>query len=198
MTREQGWNHNVHYHEVILRSIPSPCHRALDVGCGHGLLARKLAERCDEVVAIDIDRASLSIARSAGANQAHIDHIEADVMTHPFSEGSFDCITTVATLHHLPLADALIRLCGLLKPGGVLVVIGPYRLNTLADYVAAAAAVPASRALRILHGYTEVSAPLASPRTTLREIRTVSQYLLPGSVLKRRLLFRYSLIWRKP
>jgi hypothetical protein len=34
-----GWNHNVHYHDVVLNSIPPSCTRALDIGCGRGDLA---------------------------------------------------------------------------------------------------------------------------------------------------------------
>ncbi len=40
------WNHNVHYQLVILRAVPAGCDRALEVGCGDGLLAGRLAERC--------------------------------------------------------------------------------------------------------------------------------------------------------
>jgi hypothetical protein len=39
-------NHNVHYQPVILRAVPPDCGAALEVGCGDGLLARRLAERC--------------------------------------------------------------------------------------------------------------------------------------------------------
>ena len=42
------WNHNVHYLPVILAAVPPGCGAALDVGCGDGLLARRLAARCRE------------------------------------------------------------------------------------------------------------------------------------------------------
>jgi ubiquinone/menaquinone biosynthesis C-methylase UbiE len=197
METRDGWNHNVHYHDFILRSLPGRCGKALDVGCGDGLLARKLAERCDEVVAVDVDHDSLVSAREGVRVQSRIEYVEADVMACPFAEESFDCITAVATLHHLPLEAGLIRFRRLLKPGGVLVVVGLYRLSTVADYAFAATALPVSRALRVLRGYGEVAAPLAQPRATLREIRAASEALLSGSVLRRRLLFRYTLVWRK-
>jgi hypothetical protein len=45
----EQWNHNVHYHRVIMEAIPPGCDRALDVGCGAGALTyrdvRRLAGR---------------------------------------------------------------------------------------------------------------------------------------------------------
>ena len=55
------WNHNTHYHYLVLRAIPPSCRAALDVGCGRGDLAQKMARRCEEVIGIDEEpRASLS------------------------------------------------------------------------------------------------------------------------------------------
>ena len=39
---------------VILGAVPAGCGAALEVGCGDGLLARRLAERCAEVTGIDL------------------------------------------------------------------------------------------------------------------------------------------------
>jgi hypothetical protein len=52
MARVGYWNHNVHYQPVILGAVPPGCGAALEVGCGDGLLASRLAERCAEVTAI--------------------------------------------------------------------------------------------------------------------------------------------------
>src|SRR5580704_11874271 len=52
MARAGYWNHNVHYQPVILRAVPPGCGAALEVGCGDGLLASRLVERCAEVTAI--------------------------------------------------------------------------------------------------------------------------------------------------
>ena len=64
--------------------------------------------------------------------------------------------------------------------------------------VLAAAAFPTSWILRFLRGYADVGAPVQNPTETLREIRAACQELLPGAVIRRHLLFRYSLLWRKP
>ena len=192
------WNHNIHYHDLVLRSVPPGSRRALDVGCGTGLLARRLAEHCEEVVAIDADNSAVSRARTASLTNSGITFIEGDVMTHPFLNDSFDFITVVATLHHLPLGPAINRFQNLLRVGGVLVVVGLYRPHTLEDYVWAAAAFPMSWMLRRVHQYANVAAPVQEPAETLHEIRRTCDLLLPGSHFRRLLLFRYSLTWRKP
>lgn len=192
-----AWNHNIHYHGVVLRSISSNCGRALDVGCGQGLLARQLAQNCREVVAIDLDRDTVKQAQAA-RGETGIIFVEGDVMTHPFPGESFDLITAVATLHHLPLGPALTRFRGLLRSGGILVVVGLYRANRFQDYALAAAAFPTSWILRRLRRFEEVGAPVQEPRETLPEIRAACEALLPGALFRRHLLFRYSFVWHKP
>ncbi len=49
MARVDYWNHDVHYQPVILNAVPPGCGPALEVGCGDGMLACRLAERCAEV-----------------------------------------------------------------------------------------------------------------------------------------------------
>ena len=56
MARVGYWNHNVQYQPVILGAVPPGCGSALEVGCGDGMLAGRLAERCAEVTGIDRDR----------------------------------------------------------------------------------------------------------------------------------------------
>ena len=192
------WNHNIHYHDEVLRSVPPGCGRALDVGCGEGLLTRRLAACCGHVTGIDVDSGVLARARGATAPELGIDFIEGDLLTHPFPDDSFDFITAVAALHHLPLRAALARFRRLLRPGGVLTVIGLFRVQSVEDYIRSAIAFPASWILRCLRTHAEVTAPVQDPRETLAEIRTACDAILPGAVLQRRLLFRYSLIWRKP
>jgi SAM-dependent methyltransferase len=119
------------------------------------------------------------------------------VMTYPFPDESFDLVALVATIHHLQLRPALIRLRKLLKPGGVLAIVGLYRGETLTDSAVAAVAFPVSWIFRLVRGYADVGAPVQEPRETLAEIRRECDLLLPGATLRRRLLFRYSLIWRK-
>lgn len=56
------WNHNSHYHSYLLCQIPKRVYRTLDVGCGLGLFAWKLAERSEIVDAMDVNSAVLAEA----------------------------------------------------------------------------------------------------------------------------------------
>ena len=47
--QDRRWNHNVHYYRLVLAAVPPGCERALDVGCGEGMLARQLAGRVRHV-----------------------------------------------------------------------------------------------------------------------------------------------------
>ena len=128
------WDHNIHYHEFLLRHIPEGAQTALDVGCGAGLFATRLAERVPEVVAIDRDAESIRQARAASP-ETGVEFVEADLMNADFTLGSFDFVSCLSALHHLPLQPALERLSSLLAPSGTLAVLGLYRLASPFDYV---------------------------------------------------------------
>ena len=198
MKHRAPWNRNIHYHDAVLEVVPQGCRLALDVGCGQGFLSRRLAQHCEQVFAIDHDTDVLARAVASTPSMARITYMQGDVMTYPLPEGSFDLVTAVAALHHLPLRPALVRFKSLLKRGGVLAVVGLYRNKTPRDYALSAAAIPVSAFLRLRYGLTHVAAPLQDPVETLSEIRSACEELLPGSRIRQRLLFRYSLIWQKP
>jgi SAM-dependent methyltransferase len=192
-----GWNHDIRYHGFVLDATPRPCANALEVGCGGGLLARELAARCDNVVGIDLDAEVVRVTARAARHLGKVTFVTGDVMSYPLPESGFDLIAAVATLHHLPLEAALKRLRTLLAPGGVLVVVGLYREETVADMVFAAAGWVTSQGMRRFRRLVEVDAPMKAPTEALAEIRTTAHRILPGSLLRRRLLFRYTMVWRK-
>src|SRR5258708_5933233 len=64
--------------------------------------------------------------RIARASSAHLPNIEfqiADVMSYDLPPETFDCITSLATLHHLPLREIFLKLKAALKPGGLLLIL---------------------------------------------------------------------------
>lgn len=192
------WNHNLHYHSVVLNALPERCRRALDVGCGEGTLTRQLRFEVPEVVGIDLDVASVELARERdGAGD--IQYLVGDFLTHPLERESFDAVVSVAALHHMDAVAALTRMRELLRPGGVLVVIGLARSRFPADLPLDTAAVVMSRLYRLRRRYWEHPSPTLWPRPlTYAEMRNLTGALLPGSRFHRHLLHRYSVTWSKP
>jgi SAM-dependent methyltransferase len=191
------WNHNIHYHPLILAGVPAGCERALDVGCGEGTLSRELRGRVRRVTGIDLDAASIEAARAAGAEG--IEYVHGDFLRHPFEQESFDFIASVATLHHIDMAVALERMRALLRPGGRLALIGLARSQHPADLPRDVAAVVWHRLLRWRRGYWEHPSPtLWPPPETFASARRIAERALPGVVYRRHLLWRYSLRWTKP
>src|SRR5262252_255796 len=120
---EGGWTQNNHYHRLLLRYVPANCSHVLEIGCGTGAFSRHLAARAKKVTAIDL---SPEMIRVAGSRSAHLENIVyrcADLMSCDLAPAEFDCIITIATLHHLPLKPAILKLKQALKPGGVLIVL---------------------------------------------------------------------------
>lgn len=184
---------NIDDHEgVLLRALPPRCTRALDVGCGHAQFARALTTRVLHVDAID--RVDLGVPAAARLRFVH-----ADFMAHAFEPESYDFISAIASLHHLPFADALAKMRSLLRPGGVLGVIGLFRDATLLDFGWSAVAWPIAQWRRLgSRPAAPVPPPLQPPTMTLAEIREGAERILPGVRFDRRLLWRYILLWKKP
>ncbi|MEU3523664.1 class I SAM-dependent methyltransferase [Streptomyces sp. NPDC038707] len=198
------WDHNAHYHPWLLRQLPRRFPAALDVGCGSGELARLLARRAREVHAVDSDAEILARARESTPAAAPVAYRLADA-ARELPAGPYDVITCVAVLHHLPLAETLARLRDRLAPGGTLVVIGCARASGPLDHALGLVAVP----LNALTGWAKnhgrpaprppsMTAPVRDPRETYAEISRTARHLLPGARLRRRLYWRYTLVWRAP
>ncbi|MEH3153887.1 MAG: class I SAM-dependent methyltransferase [Gordonia paraffinivorans] len=191
------WNHNIHYHRVVLDAVPEGARTALDVGTGNGLLARDLAAIVPSITGLDVDLATLASARDGSAA---VEWVHGDVMTHPFTPGSFDVVASVATLHHLgdPL-PALKRFADLTARGGVVVVVGLARTSTVSDVAIHLVGAVQHRVLSARHGFWEHTAPMLwPPPHTYREMREAAREALPGCRWRRLPMWRYVIAWRKP
>jgi ubiquinone/menaquinone biosynthesis C-methylase UbiE len=91
-------------------ALPAPPARVLEVGCGSGAVALALDGAGYDMTAIDPRAPEGPIFRQVGLEDFSDD------------EG-FDAVVASVSLHHLErLDDAIDRIAGLLRPGGVLVV----------------------------------------------------------------------------
>lgn len=108
--------------------------RALDLGTGSGLLARKLADRADDVLGLDVSQVAVGQAQTRYADVPNLHFAQGDVLELPDSlDGQFDLVVLADTLYYLPgpLDDALLnrlatRIARLLSPGGLCLLANHY------------------------------------------------------------------------
>ncbi|AZQ37263.1 class I SAM-dependent methyltransferase [Streptomyces cyaneochromogenes] len=193
------WNHNVHYHRVVLAAVPDGCRAALDVGCGDGLLARKLATKAASVTGVD--RSPEMIRQARAQTRGNITFLEADYLDGAtLPEGKYDFISAVAVVHHARFEDAVGALVRLLAPGGRLVIVGMAYNKTALDWVISGCGVPPSMLTRWLRGGKRGPAAMPVQDSAMHwgEARRAARSLLPGCRFRRRLLWRYTLEWDAP
>ena len=93
----------------------------LDVGCGGGILSESLANRGANVTGIDLGQAPLSVAR-LHLKESNLNVDYQCISAEDFAEqqpGTFDVITCMEMLEHVPDPASVITACArLVKPGG--------------------------------------------------------------------------------
>ncbi|WP_258863053.1 class I SAM-dependent methyltransferase [Marinitenerispora sediminis] len=196
MRLDLGWNHNAHYHPLLLRTVPDGCGRALDVGCGAGRFARALAPAVEGVDAIDVSADMIERARARTPARLGIHYTAASLQAFAPEQRRYGFISAIASLHHMPLTTTLRTLRAALAPGGVLAVVGLYRPESLSDLAATAAAAPPHWALgaglAAARAVTRTpdpertdgaAMPVRDPRASLREIGVVAARELPPPLL---------------
>lgn len=203
----EGWDHSSHYHGFLARQVPAPCREALEVGCGTGPFSRILAKSSERVLALDLSPNMIRVARERSAQFPNIDFRVADVLALELPPEAFDCVATIATLHHLPLKEVLTKLKSALKANGVLLVLDLFQTEGLSDAFRSALALPLSLGLRLMrHG--RLNAPREVRRAwaehgrhdsylTLPQVHEVCAEVLPGAEVRKHLLWRYSVVWKK-
>ena len=204
---KQPWNINIHYDALLESRVPLDARRVLDVGCGDGFLAARLARRVSDVTALDSDAPVLQRARNRFAT-APIKWVHGDVMSAEFpgagcgasdAVGAFDAVVSNAALHHVgDTRAALQRLARLVAPGGTLAVVTfvkPSFRNGLWHLTSWVACGAVNR----IKGKWEHTAPVKwPPPDTLRQLRGHVRGLLPDARVRRLLFGRVLISWRAP
>ncbi len=95
--------------------------KILDVGCGGGILSEALARTGAQVTGIDLSQASVKVARQHAQKQGleidyRYENVEEIARKHA---GSFDVVTCMEMLEHVPEPGKIVAACAqALKPGG--------------------------------------------------------------------------------
>ena len=99
--------------------------RVVDVGCGGGILAESMAERGASVTGIDLAEKPLAVARLHTLESGvAVDYrrIEAEALARE-APASFDAVTCMEMLEHVPDPASTVRACSaLVRPGGHVIV----------------------------------------------------------------------------
>ena len=98
--------------------------RALDVCCGTGDIAQRLAQAGAQVTGLDFSSPMLEIARSRKAANEAPEFIQGDAMKLPFNENSFEIVTVGYGLRNLASWEAgLAEMHRVAQPGGRVLVL---------------------------------------------------------------------------
>lgn len=106
--------------QYILKYSSLENKKILDVGCGGGLLSESLSQAGAKVTGIDLSEAALQVARDHDTTH-QIDYQKISI--EDFAEknpGSFDVVTCMELLEHVPDPASVIKACAkLIKPDGL-------------------------------------------------------------------------------
>lgn len=140
-TLRDPWSTTVPYYRyqlrkyrVMLSCVPDRSYgRALDIGCGLGVLTRMLAAASGEALGVDFSRNAVDRAAELSTGTGNVRFKQADLLhIGELSEGLFDLIVMADTLYYLsPQSDELFadireQLTGLLAPGGILLLVNHF------------------------------------------------------------------------
>ncbi|HKQ58453.1 MAG TPA: class I SAM-dependent methyltransferase, partial [Candidatus Eisenbacteria bacterium] len=127
--------HHDRHEDQVAAHVPAGARAILDVGCGLGTLAARLAEGHRDRTVTGIDLSPEMIARASRLAAGHPGLVFrcGDFLTMDLPAGGYDCVISAATLHHMPADATVERMVGLLAPGGTLVIQDLRRDSGLVD-----------------------------------------------------------------
>jgi predicted TPR repeat methyltransferase len=99
--------------------------RALEAGASIGVFTEMLADRCDELLAVDVSERAVAEARRRLSGREHV-RVERRTLPEEMSQGPFDLIVASEVLYYFPREEMLAVLQGFereLARGGTLLAV---------------------------------------------------------------------------
>jgi 2-polyprenyl-3-methyl-5-hydroxy-6-metoxy-1,4-benzoquinol methylase len=199
MATRAPWSHNIAYFPFIVKVAQQRARRsAIDVGTSNGMLAADLAAFIPSVVGLDSHSDQVQIARAAHPDVPGLRFEQGDVLGTHLNDEPYDFVACSATLHHMDTAAGLARLRELTAPGGTLVIVGLAFDSTTWDHIVHVATRVPIRLARARHGWYQHGGPVANAKESWTDVRRAVADALPGAVFRKRLYWRYSVVWERP
>jgi SAM-dependent methyltransferase len=116
-------------HDAALAELApmiQPGMRILDVGCGGGQFALRLADRFADIELVGLDRSPDQVARAwrRASGLARLSFVEGNAIDLPFGADEFDLVYSLGSLKHWPDPELGLRECArVAKPGARLFVL---------------------------------------------------------------------------
>ncbi|MDA0261545.1 MAG: methyltransferase domain-containing protein, partial [Proteobacteria bacterium] len=117
--------------ERVYRLARAAGKHVLDIGCGNGYVLSRFAGAGATVHGVDITDRSIEISRRRFSEMnLRGDFTRIDGQRLPFEDCSFDVVTSMGVLHHVPDPNPLVsEACRVLKPGGEMIIMLYYRYS---------------------------------------------------------------------
>lgn len=112
--------------DTAARLLPERVDRLLNVGCGEGEFDRMLSGYAERMLSCDIHEGDVATASELNADVAGLEYRVLDAMDLDLEPDSFDVVTCIDVIEHVPDAERVIQeVHRVLRPGGVAIVSAP-------------------------------------------------------------------------
>lgn len=124
--------------QIVTEALRGRCkdvsgRRILEAGCGTGRISLELARAGARVACIDTSPEAIALTRKAfAASGMPVQSAVASLFALPFKSAEFDVVWNAGVLEHFSESerrDALVELMRVVKPGGMLVTLNPYKFG---------------------------------------------------------------------
>ena len=195
------------YDHFLAKLVPATAKSVLDVGCGLGQLAARLAAPDRTVTGIDLSSAMIARANLLRDGAGTLEFRCGNFLEMEFPQSAFDCVISAAALHHMPIESAVKRMVGILRPGGTLVIHDLRSHSNVFDracFLAGDAINCLERFIRSGRFFQERALREAWARhgagetyLSMSQVRALANNLLPSSSVHRHWFWKYTIVWRQ-
>lgn len=205
--QEPRWNHNNCYFKYLTRFLPHNKEACIDIGCGKGELSYILAQSFNKVIAVDLSDKMIERAKVLNSKD-NIEYICGNILDMEFEDASLDVIITTATAHHLPCEWLLEFAKHKLRKEGKLIILDLAQADSISDKILWVSAFFPNIMMNLIKNHSlrkddphskEVWERHGKHDTymTVNEIKTLAEKHIPGAKIRRKLFWRYVLVWEK-